>query len=56
MWFAIGFIAFCLFLIIAVLKFESVMVVHYVRVEVRARKWLNKFRDMIKGKTNVRAD
>jgi hypothetical protein len=40
MWFAIAFIGFCVFLTVTVLKFESVSVEHHVKVEVKARKWL----------------
>ena len=42
MWFAIAFIGFCVFLIVTVLKFESVSVEHHVKVEVKGRKWLEK--------------
>ena len=52
MWFAISFIAFCVFLCVAVLKFESVQVTHYVKVTVSARKILDAVKNLLQRKIN----
>jgi hypothetical protein len=44
------FIALCVFLTIAVLKFESVTVTHYVKVEIRARKLLDYLKTLFNQK------